>query len=197
MSAGEAGTHVEDTGSLTGHLLVATPMTGEFFERSVVLILHHDEDGATGVTLNKPMSAEVAAVLPDWQPHVTAPGVLFQGGPVQMDSAMGLVSVPGGEAVQAETLGISMLFGGLALVDLDVPPPVVVPELAGLRIFVGYAGWGAGQLEAELVQGAWYVVEREPRDPFHESADFWREVLVRQRSSLSLVANYTSDPEQN
>lgn len=197
MSAGEAGTHVEDTGSLTGHLLVATPMTGEFFERSVVLILHHDEDGATGVTLNKPMSAEVAAVLPDWQPHVTAPGVLFQGGPVQMDSAMGLVSVPGGEAVQAETLGISMLFGGLALVDLDVPPPVVVPELAGLRIFVGYAGWGAGQLEAELVQGAWYVVEREPRDPFHETADFWREVLVRQRSSLSLVANYTSDPEQN
>lgn len=187
----------EDPGSLAGQLLVATPATGEFFARSVVLILHHDEDGATGVTLNKPMSASVSAVLPDWQPHVTPPGVLFQGGPVQLDSAMGLVSVPGGEAVQAGTLGISMLFGGLALVDLDVPPPVVVPELAGLRIFIGYAGWGAGQLEGELIQGAWYVVEREPRDPFHESADLWREVLMRQRNSLSLVANYTAHPDQN
>ncbi|MCK0111342.1 YqgE/AlgH family protein [Ornithinimicrobium sp. F0845] len=187
----------EGPGSLAGQLLVATPVTGEFFHRSVVLILHHDEDGATGITLNKPMSAQVSAVLPEWQPHVTAPGVLFQGGPVQTDSAMGLVSVPGGEAVQTEALGIAMLFGGLALVDLDAPPPVVVPELAGLRIFVGYAGWGAGQLEAELIEGAWYVVEREPRDPFHESADLWRDVLVRQRNSLSMLANYTTHPEQN
>ncbi|HLS45327.1 MAG TPA: YqgE/AlgH family protein [Ornithinicoccus sp.] len=187
----------EEPGYLTGKLLVATPMTGDFFSRSVVLLLHHDEDGAMGITLNKPLEAEVSAVLPEWQPHVTDPGVLFQGGPVSMQTAMGLVSVPGGEAAQTETLGVSMLFGGLALVDLDVPPPVVVPELAGLRIFVGYSGWTAGQLEGELIDGAWYVVEREPRDPFHASTDLWRDVLVRQRNSLSLLANYTSDPEQN
>lgn len=187
----------QKSGSLAGQLLVATPLTGEFFQRSVVLILHHDDDGATGVTLNKPMEAHVGAVLPDWQPHVTPPGVLFQGGPVQTDSAMGLVSVPGGEAAQTEALGISMLFGGLALVDLDAPPPVVVPEVSGLRIFVGYAGWSAGQLEQELIEGAWHVVEREPRDPFHESRDLWREVLVRQRNSLSLLANYTQHPEHN
>lgn len=183
--------------SLAGQLLVATPATGSFFERSVVLLLHHDQDGAMGITLNKPMEAQVSAVLPEWQPHVTPPGVLFKGGPVQLDSAIGVVSVPGGEAAQTEALGISMLFGGLALVDLDAPPPVVVPELAGLRIFVGYAGWDSGQLEAELIEGGWYVVEREPRDPFHESADLWRDVLVRQRNSLSLLANYTSHPEEN
>ncbi|WP_237565588.1 YqgE/AlgH family protein [Ornithinimicrobium cavernae] len=187
----------EGPGSLAGQLLVATPVTGDFFHRSVVLVLHHDDDGATGITLNKPLEAEVSAVLPDWQPHVTPPGVLFQGGPVQLDSAMGLVSVPGGVAAQTETLGISVLFGGLALVDLDAPPPVVVPEVSGLRIYVGYAGWSAGQLEEELIEGAWYVVEREPRDPFHDSADLWRDVLVRQRNSLSLVANHTHHPEQN
>lgn len=187
----------DDPGSLAGQLLVATPRTGDFFARSVVLVLHHDEDGATGITLNRPMEAPVSAVLPDWQPHVTPPEVLFQGGPVQLDSALGLVSVPGGEGAQTETLGISVLFGGLALVDLDTPPPVVVPEISGLRIFVGYAGWGAGQLEAELIEGAWYVVEREPRDPFHESADLWRDVLMRQRNSLSLLATYTEHPEQN
>lgn len=187
----------EGPASLSGQVLVATPVTGQFFERAVVLVLHHDETGATGVTLNKPMEAPVRAVLPDWQPHVTPPGVLFQGGPVQTDSAMGLVSVPGGEAAQTEALGISMLFGGLALVDLDAPPPVVMPEVSGLRIFVGYAGWSEGQLEEELIDGAWYVVEREPRDPFHESRDLWRDVLVRQRNSLSLLANYTQHPEHN
>ena len=187
----------QEPGWLVGQLLVATPLTGDFFERSVVLLLHHNEDGATGIALNKPLEADVAAVLPDWQPHVTPPGVLFQGGPVAMDTAMGVVSVPGGEAAHTETLGIAMLFGGLALVDLDVPPPIVVPELAGLRIFVGHAGWAAGQLEAELIEGAWYVLEREPRDPFHESANLWRDILLRQRNSLSLVANHTPHPEQN
>lgn len=185
------------SGSLAGQLLVATPRTGEFFARSVVLLLQHDEDGTTGITLNKPMKAHVSAVLPEWQPHVTDPGVLFQGGPVSMDTAMGLVSVPGGEAVHTEALGISVLFGGLALVDLDAPPPVVVPEVSGLRIFVGYAGWGAGQLESELVDGAWYVLEREPRDPFHESGDLWRDILLRQRNSLSLVTSFTEQPELN
>lgn len=199
MSRGELaqGPALEGPGSLAGHLLVATPLTGEFFQRSVVLVLHHDENGATGLALNKPLEATVSAVLPDWQPHVTAPGVLFQGGPVQMDSALGLVSVPGGEAAHTEALGISMLFGGLALVDLDAPPPVVVPEVSGLRIFVGYSGWEAGQLEQELIDGAWYVVEREPRDPFHASGELWRAVLVRQRNSLSMVANFTAHPEQN
>lgn len=186
-----------EPGSLAGQLLVATPRTGDFFARSVVLLLQHDEDGATGITLNKPLEAEVSAVLPEWQPHVTLPGVLFQGGPVALDTAMGLVSVPGGEAAHTETLGISVLFGGLALVDLDAPPPVVVPEVAGLRIFVGYAGWAAGQLETELVDGAWYVLEREPRDPFHESGDLWRDVLLRQRNSLSLVTTHTEHPDRN
>lgn len=185
------------SGSLAGQLLVATPRTGEFFARSVVLLLQHDEDGATGLTLNKPMEATVSAVLPEWQPHVTAPGVLFQGGPVSMDTAMGLVSVPGGEAAHTEVLGISVLFGGLALVDLDAPPPVVVPEVAGLRIFVGYAGWAPGQLESELIDGAWYVLEREPRDPFHEAGDLWRDILLRQRNSLSLVTSYTDQPALN
>jgi putative transcriptional regulator len=180
-----------------GQLLVATPLTGDFFRRSVVLVLHHDEDGAHGLVLNEPLDAEVSAVLPDWQPHVTAPGRLFQGGPVGLDTAMGLVSVPGAGSGE-ELLGISLLFGGLGLVDLDAPPPVVTPELAALRIFVGYAGWSAGQLDTELADGGWYVVPCEPRDPFQEdTSTLWRDVLVRQRNTLSLVATHTDHPEMN
>ena len=180
----------------TGRLLVATPSVGgDVFHRSVILMLHHDDDGAQGVVLNKPLSAEVDSVLPGWQRVVTAPHVLFQGGPVSTSSALGLVTVPGDEP---EPLGVKRLFGSIGLVDLDVPTPVVAAELAGLRIFAGYSGWEAGQLENEVLRGDWYVVDAEVRDAFTpEPEALWRAVLRRQRDNLAFVANFPDDPSMN
>ena len=119
----------------TGQLLVATPQIEEgVFRRSVVLVLHHDDDGAQGLVLNRPIDADVDAVLPGWEEHATRPAKVFQGGPVQLDSALGLVAVPGDSP---EPTGVRRLFGAVALVDLDTPPTLVVPEVAGLRIFAG------------------------------------------------------------
>lgn len=181
---------------LSGRLLVAAPQTsGDVFRRSVILMLHHDDDGAQGVVLNRPLEADVKSVLPSWQPHVTPPGRLFQGGPVGLDSALGLVTVPGDAA---EPLGVRLLFGGLGLVDLDAPPPVVAPEIAGLRIFAGYAGWSDGQLEAEVGAGVWYVVDAEARDGFTaDPGGLWAAVLRRQRDNLALVASFPDDPSMN
>ncbi|OLT17133.1 hypothetical protein BJF80_02785 [Serinicoccus sp. CUA-874] len=180
-----------------GQLLVATPLTGEPFAGSVVLVLHHDEEGAHGLVLNQPLEASVDAVLPEWQPFVTEPGVLFRGGPVGRDTAMGLVSVPGHDPGDPP-LGTQLLFGGIGLVDLDAPAPLVVPELGAFRIFVGYSGWSAGQLDSEIRQGAWHVVPREPRDPFREETDdLWRDVLLRQRSAASFLVTFTEHPERN
>jgi putative transcriptional regulator len=180
----------------TGRLLVATPsVEGDVFHRSVVLMLHHDDDGAQGVVLNKPLSAEVDSVLPGWQRVVTAPPVLFQGGPVSTSSALGLVTVPGDEA---EPLGVKRLFGSIGLVDLDAPTPVVAAELAGMRIFAGYSGWESGQLENEIRRGDWYVVDSEVRDAFTSEPDtLWRHVLRRQRDSLAFVASFPEDPSMN
>lgn len=165
------------------------------FHRSVILMLHHDDGGAQGVVLNKPLSAQVDSVLPGWQRVVTAPPVLFQGGPVSTTSALGLVTVPGDEP---EPLGVKRLFGSIGLVDLDVPTPVVAAELAGLRIFAGYSGWESGQLENEVRRGDWYVVDAEVRDAFTAEPDaLWREVLRRQRDSLAYVANFPDDPSMN
>jgi len=192
-AAGDDGPVISD---LTGQLLVATPLLSEpTFRRTVVLLLDHGHDGAMGVVLNRPMTVEVAAVLPDWQPHTTAPGVLFQGGPVELDSALGLVAVPGDAG---EPPGVRRISGALGLVDLDVEPLSVVSGLAGLRVFAGYAGWSLGQLEAEIAEGAWYVVAGEARDPFSaDPASLWREVLRRQRGELAYVATYPEDPVQN
>ncbi len=90
------------------------------------------------------------------------------------------------------------LFGSIGLVDLDVPTPVVAAELAGMRIFAGYAGWEGGQLEGEILRGDWYVVDAEVRDAFTSDPDgLWRAVLRRQRDSLAFVANFPDDPSMN
>lgn len=181
---------------LTGRLLVATPQIEEgIFHRSVVLILDHNDEGAQGVVLNRPLEAQVDAILPGWQALATQPDTVFHGGPVQTDSALGLVSVPGEEG---SPMGVRKLFGGLGVVDLDAPPPLVAAEVSGLRIFAGYAGWTAGQLEGEIRAGSWFVVEAEARDAFTDSpSDLWVRVLRRQRDELAFVSTFPEDPSLN
>ena len=180
----------------TGKLLVATPQIEEgVFHRSVVLMLHHSADGAQGVVLNRPLDADVETVLPGWGTHLSRPQALFQGGPVQLDSALGLVTVPGDEVDPA---GVMRLFGSMGLVNLDTPPLLVAPEIAGMRIFAGYAGWSAGQLDGEIRTGSWYVVDAEPRDAFTaEPGLLWHRVLRRQPGDLAWVAWFPDDPSMN
>jgi putative transcriptional regulator len=193
---------------LSGRLLVATPRVGDdVFRRSVVLVLHHDEDGAQGVILNRPLDADVDAVLPGWGNVVTSPQTLFQGGPVGLDSAVGVVTVPGDDT---STLGVRRLFGRVGLVDLDAPPPVV----AAAPVFVQPAPVWV-QPAPVVVQPApvwvqpapvvyraprvdWIVVDSEPRDPFTAAPEsLWEQVLRRQGGMLQLVASYPDDPSMN
>lgn len=182
---------------MTGRLLVATPaLRHPTFRRTVVLLLDHTPDGgALGVVVNRPTAMDVEAVLPVWQPFVTVPGRLFQGGPVALDTALGLVTVPGDES---DPLGVRRIVGSVGVVDLDAPPEVVAPLVAGLRIFAGYAGWGAGQLESEIEDGSWYVVDGEAGDAFTDDPDgLWSEVLRRQGGNLAWVASFPDDPSLN
>lgn len=180
---------------MTGRLLVATPALGDpNFSRAVVLVLDHDEDGSLGVVLNRPTQVPVGDVLPPWAELATHPHVLFQGGPVALDSALGVAVVSG----EDEPLGWRQVHGRLGLVDLDAPPQVLAAEMQNLRIFAGYAGWSSGQLEQELEEGAWYLVDSLPTDAFTgEPEDLWREVLRRQGGDLALVATYPEDPSLN
>ncbi|GAA1518315.1 YqgE/AlgH family protein [Streptomyces synnematoformans] len=193
-----------EVSSLTGRLLVATPaLTDPNFTRTVVLLLDHDEEGSLGVVLNRPTPVGVGDVLRDWADLAGDPGVVFQGGPVSLDSALGLAVVPGDQAGDgpgggAGPLGWRRVHGAIGLVDLDAPPELLAAELGTLRIFAGYAGWGPGQLEEELDDGAWYVVESEPGDVSSPAPEgLWRAVLRRQRSELAMVATYPDDPSLN
>ncbi|MFF9507889.1 YqgE/AlgH family protein [Streptomyces sp. NPDC014724] len=197
-----------EVSSLTGRLLVATPALADpNFDRAVVLLLDHDEEGSLGVVLNRPTPVGVGDILTSWAGLTGEPDVVFQGGPVSLDSALGVAVIPGDEGSSpgsrprpngGDPLGFRRVYGAIGLVDLEAPPELLAAALGSLRIFAGYAGWGPGQLETELTEGAWYVVESEPGDVSSPRPEhLWRAVLRRQRSELAMIATYPDDPSLN
>lgn len=179
-----------------GSLLLATPgLLDPNFADTVVLLLDVNDDGALGVVLNRPSALPVSEVLGDWGEVVDEPEVLFHGGPVATDGALAVaLAVPEG----LDSLGFQPLWERIGLLDLDTPRELVNGTLDRLRIFAGYAGWGAGQLEAEIAEGTWYVVRGEVDDVFgHETRDLWRQVLRRQPGDLALHATRPADPDLN
>lgn len=182
---------------LTGELLVAAPnLNDPNFHRTVVLVLHHDaDDGAFGVVLNRPLPVGVATVLPAWQPVVSLPPNLFQGGPMALDEALGLATLwPVSDGHPA----VNRVVGPFGLVDLDSDPQEGARRVTGLRVFAGHAGWSAGQLEQEVAAGDWYVLPAEPDDAVTPlPTSLWRRVLRRQGGSLAIVSTFPEDPRLN
>lgn len=181
--------------STAGRLLVATPQIEEgIFARSVILVLGHDDTGAQGVVLNQPTEAVVDAILPGWGAFASSPGSVFHGGPVAVDTAIGLVRMPG----LASSEAVQRLFGATGVVDLDSPPAQTLATATGLRVFVGYAGWSPAQLDGEIATGSWYVVDAESSDAFSDTPELlWRQVLARQSAPLAWMATYPADPALN
>ena len=187
--------------SRTGQLLAATPMLGDVnFRRTIVLIVEDDpEEGTLGVVLNRPSEIPVQQVLEQWTDLVTGPSVLFQGGPVSPDSALAL-ALPRGESepIGWRSLAGSKLMSRIGLVDLGAPPELLADGIASLRVFAGYAGWGAGQLEAEIDVGAWLVLDGLPEDAFfNDPGRLYPAVLRRQGGEMALLSTYPDDPVLN
>ena len=182
-----------------GRLLVATPRLNDpNFERTVVLVLDHDESGTLGVVLNRPSQVAVGEILHGWEDLAAEPGVLFHGGPVATDSALAVASIQPGADPSSDPVGFRRLFDDTGIVDLDTPTELLDSAIARLRIFAGYAGWGDGQLAAEIDEGSWYVVPLEPTDIFAADADgLWARVLRRQPGELAWVSTRPDDPTLN
>ena len=187
--------------SRAGQLLAATPMLGDVnFRRTIVLVVEDDKDeGTLGVVLNRPSEIPVEQVLQPWTNLVTGPSVLFRGGPVAPDSALALALPLGDEQpIGWRSLAGSKLMSRLGLVDLGAPPELLADGIASLRVFAGYAGWGPGQLEAEIDVGAWLVLDGMPEDAFAPEPDrLYPSVLRRQGGDMALLSTYPDDPVLN
>ncbi len=181
--------------SLRGRLLVAEPTLADpNFHRTVVYLIEHSDDGALGVVLNRPSETPVHSVVPTWSPYVSDPKTLFAGGPVSPDAAIGLGRCEDGTASPLWT----PLSDGVGVLDLNGDPLDAPAGVTGLRVFAGYSGWSAGQLEAEMAMDGWFVLDAEADDVFAESAEaLWRRVLARQAGPLRRFAPFPEDPSVN
>jgi putative transcriptional regulator len=178
--------------TLRGRLLVASPsIEGGPFWRSVVYLLEHGDEGSLGVVLNRPLDALVADILPSWAGIVSEPTRLFDGGPVGGDAALAVGVVAG--ASGGGPTGWRRTFDRVGLVDLDGPVPST-GDFAAIRVFAGYAGWDAGQLDDEIEDGSWFVVDAVDSDLGSPEPDvLWQDVLRRQPSDLRLLATFPAD----
>jgi putative transcriptional regulator len=177
--------------SLTGQLLIAGPDLWDMnFRRTVVLIARHDDDGAVGVVLNRTAEATVEDAAPPLAALVGPDQPLFLGGPVQPQAAVVLA-----EFAHPENVDV-VAFGSIGfLVDED---PTAVGGIRRARVFAGHAGWGAGQLEAEMEEGSWIVEPALPEDVFTPHPDrLWSQVLRRKGREFQMLSTMPFDPALN
>lgn len=172
-----------------GQFLVATPIiTLPPFSRSVVLLLEHDASGAVGLILNSPTDLLVRDHLPAYGDTVCEPALVFLGGPVSSDTALAL-----GQGQNIELLRPSGL-AGVGIVDIEAS----LTDLEQLRIFAGYSGWDPGQLEAELEEGAWWLLPARLEDVFaNEASVLWERTVERAPGTIPLYTTYPPDPSEN
>lgn len=192
---------------VAGGLLVAMPaLTDPNFSLSVIYLLEHGDDGTVGVVLNRPSEVSLQHVLPTWAPLATGSELFHVGGPCQTDAALCLargelldsrVGIDGGRDELA-VVGLKPVGSGVYLADLDVKPVPSAQLVTDIRVFAGYAGWSAGQLTAELAEGAWLCLQSLPEDVFTTTpSTLWRAVLQRQRAPLGILRSAPEDPSLN
>jgi putative transcriptional regulator len=179
--------------SLRGQLIVASPsLLDPNFQRTVVLIAEHGEDGAMGIVLNRPLEAEVGEAAPPLEALVEDGDQIYGGGPVQATSVVILARFS--DPADAGAL----IFEDVGFVAADADFEALAPSLIGARVFAGFAGWGAGQLESEMERDDWIVEQALADDVFTEDPDnLWSAVLERKGGQFALVARMPLDPSVN
>ncbi len=178
-----------------GQLLIATePGRGGYFDRSVVLLLDHNDSGTIGVCLNRGEGMDVVPELEHFGELLPPPAKLLEGGPVSQQTAIGLTQV---RIAGEEPPGWRRLFDDVGVLDLETPIELVRDTYAQLRIFVGLAGWETGQLVGELLRGSWFRANALAEEVFGTPADLWRRVLRRMGGETGLWSTWTDHPSRN
>jgi putative transcriptional regulator len=179
--------------SLQGKLLVAAPSLDDpNFGRTVVAVANHDDDGALGIVLNRPSETAVAEAVPELAGLVDDGAVVHLGGPVQPQAIVLVAEL----ADPSEAAFV--ITGSVGLVSDSTDHERLAGAGGRRRVFAGYAGWGPGQLEAEVEREDWIVEDARPADVLSDDpAGLWSAVLDRKGGSFRLVARMPLDPSVN
>lgn len=181
--------------STQGKLLVSAPDLGDDnFDQSVIFVIEHDAAGAAGLVLNRPSGTDVVEHLPDLVDEVVSPVVFFIGGPVSVGGLLAL----GRRRLDSDLVNAVSIDGPLVIVDPEALVNDNVSGVEAVRLYTGYSGWGAGQLDAELASGVWYVMSAMPDDVLCSNPDeLWRSVMKRQGGRLASQSLFPQNPHAN
>lgn len=173
-----------------GKLLVATEVVqGEIFAKTVILLLHYDDSGAMGLVVNRPTDIEPAELVDDPEAFSRYGGTLYWGGPVQMNSLRALL------LTDTPPKGAEAIVGSVHLVHIDADMQDAAADPADLRYFIGYAGWGAGQLDREMARGSWHIVPATEEHVFAEDPRaLWKELTPPREHRAATRPNYGRVP---
>lgn len=176
-----------------GQLLIAGPaLLDPNFWRTVVLIVEHTDEGALGLVLNRPSETTVGEAVPQLEDLLALDEPVFIGGPVQPSAMMVLAQFEDpDEAALLAFDDVGVLGTSGAEEDRSV-------GVRTGRAFVGHAGWGPGQLDAEIERGDWILDGARVEDAFSsEPLALWSLVLTRKGGSYALIARMPADPSMN
>ena len=177
-----------------GRLLISEPFLPDpNFERTVVLLCEHNEEGSFGFVLNKPSILKVNEVMEEM---AELDSIVFVGGPVQQDT---LHFIHRNTSLENAVEIVENIYWGGAFEHLMLLLDTRQIDAKDIRFFLGYSGWGPGQLDAELDQGSWIVCDYVTDQLLFDTGPevMWRKALENMGGRFSMYSNYPVDPRLN
>ncbi len=176
-----------------GKLLIAEPFLGDpNFERSVVLLCEHNAQGSFGLVLNQTTNLHLDDVVENMYGELP----LFIGGPVEQNT-LHFIHRLGDQIEGAVDIGNGIYWSG----DFEnVKTLINIGKVSekDIRLFIGYSGWSAGQLDGEMNRNSWIISETDAHFIFDTPANqFWREILKSMGGEYKVLSNYPTDPRLN
>jgi len=177
-----------------GALLIAKPFLGDpNFERGVILLCEHNDQGSFGFVLNQVTDLFLGDVLED---TIYQDVPLHLGGPVEKNTLHFIHRRPdlisGGAEIMPD------VFWGGDFEQVRTLLNINTLSVDDVRFFIGYSGWSGGQLENEIVQDSWIITQTKSEFLFTTPpADFWREILKNMGGEYRSIAHYPTDPRLN
>ena len=195
MNAGLFKIETNHVNPQKGRILVAEPfLAGSYFNRAVVLLVSHNQDGSVGFILNKKVAYSLNEVIKDFPPINSE---VFIGGPVNSDSLYYIHTL--GEDLPGSVKINENLYWGGNIEELKSKISLGLIKPWQIRFFLGYSGWGKGQLEEEKKENLWLVSDIDDKNILNYSTQkqMWNLAVKKLGGKYSLWANYPEDPSLN
>jgi putative transcriptional regulator len=177
-----------------GILLIAEPFLKDpNFMRTVVLLSEHTEEGSMGFVINKRIAQTLDELMDGFDNY---PIPVYYGGPVQMDTIHFLHQYPNEIPGSVEVMKGIYWGGDFAVLRELIKKDEI--DFNKVRFFIGYSGWGDGQLNRELEEKSWLTAAATPKLVFHEQPDdIWKDSLKHMGAEYEIMINFPIDPSLN